>query len=124
MGAGNRARVGRRGERLAARYLKRRGLRVITRNWRCAGLGEVDIVARDGDALVIVEVRTRTKRSDATASPESSITPAKRARLERLAQRWAKTQARGWRPTSIRVDLVAVVALGWLKHEIRWHKAI
>lgn len=49
---------GKRGEDEAARYLEKRGYKVIASNYRCR-LGEIDIIARDGDALVFVEVKTR-----------------------------------------------------------------
>ena len=50
--------LGRRGEDLAAGYLEAQGMRIVDRNWRCSE-GEIDIVALDGDALVIAEVKTR-----------------------------------------------------------------
>ena len=50
--------LGRRGEDLAAGYLESLGMLVVERNWRCTE-GEIDIVALDGDALVIAEVKTR-----------------------------------------------------------------
>lgn len=50
--------LGRYGEELAARRLTESGMTVIVRNWRCRA-GEIDIVARDGDALVVCEVKTR-----------------------------------------------------------------
>ena len=50
--------LGRYGEDLAVRYLRERGMEVLERNWRCEH-GEVDVVARDGDCLVICEVKTR-----------------------------------------------------------------
>ena len=57
--------LGRRGEELAAGYLESLGMPIVERNWRCAE-GEIDIVALDGDALVIAEVKTR--RSSATGT--------------------------------------------------------
>jgi len=57
--------LGRRGEELAAEYLESLGMLIVERNWRCRE-GEIDIVALDGDALVIAEVKTR--RSLAFAS--------------------------------------------------------
>lgn len=73
-----RVNVGRRGEALAAAELTRRGFEIAARNWRCDA-GEVDIVARRGDAWTFFEVRTR--RSDAFGAPEESLTPAKRQRM-------------------------------------------
>jgi putative endonuclease len=54
--------LGRHGEEVAARHLAAAGLVILDRNWRCAA-GEIDIVAADGDALVICEVKTRRGHS-------------------------------------------------------------
>ncbi|MBX6315747.1 MAG: YraN family protein [Isosphaeraceae bacterium] len=67
--------LGDRGERAAARYLRRRGLRIITRGYRTP-LGEIDLIARDGDTLVFIEVKTR-RRGD----PTEAVTPEKQRRL-------------------------------------------
>lgn len=97
--------LGRRGERLAERHLLARGYRLIERNWRCRH-GEIDLVVRDGDALVFVEVKTRTGLG--FGHPFEAITPAKLARLRRLAVEWctAHPSERG----RIRIDAVAVLA--------------
>jgi putative endonuclease len=96
--------TGRLGEELAARHLIGQGLVVLDRNWRC-DVGEVDIVAQDGDDLVICEVKTR--RSRRFGSPLEAITPEKAARLRRLAARWVQTH--DVRPAHIRIDLVGIV---------------
>jgi putative endonuclease len=70
-------------EALAASYLSARGLTIVHRNYRCRG-GEIDLIARDGEILVFVEVRLRRNRAFGTAA--ESITAAKRRRL-RLAAR-------------------------------------
>ncbi len=90
------------GEDLAARHLADRGYTILARNWRCAH-GELDLVARDGDCLVLVEVRTR--RGRALGTPEESITPAKQARLVDLA--WAYVQEQDW-VGDWRIDVVAI----------------
>jgi putative endonuclease len=54
--------LARRGERAAARFLRRRGLRILSRNVRC-GQGEIDLVALDGETLVFVEVKSRSEGS-------------------------------------------------------------
>ena len=59
---------------------------VLDRNWRCAH-GEIDIVARDGDCLVVCEVKTR--RATAFGEPVEAVTRRKAARLRRLAARLA-----------------------------------
>ena len=81
--ASARAQSGADAETLAARFLEARGLRVLTRNFR-ARRGEIDLVARDGDTLVFVEVRLR--RSETFGGAVESITPQKRARLVAAAQ--------------------------------------
>jgi putative endonuclease len=96
--------VGAYGERVAERFLVEAGLVVLERNWRCP-LGEIDIVARDGDCLVVCEVKTRS--SVAYGHPLEAVTARKAARLRRLAAAWV--EARGVRPREIRVDLVAVL---------------
>jgi putative endonuclease len=93
------------GERLAVRHLQTRGLQVLERNWRCAD-GEIDIVARDGDTVVICEVKTRS--SERFGSPLEAITPAKAFRLHRLGWRWVRANALPSGVT-IRVDVVCIL---------------
>ena len=99
----NRA-LGAYGEEVAARHLAERGLVVLDRNWRCDE-GELDLVLRDGDALVVCEVKTRTGIEH--GSPHEAVTAAKLSRLVRLGMRWA--EAHDVRPPEIRIDLVAVL---------------
>ncbi|GAB7190584.1 YraN family protein [Kineococcus sp. NUM-3379] len=96
--------VGGYGERVAVRYLQQAGMVVLARNWRCE-LGEVDVVARDGDCLVVCEVKTR--RTTAAGHPLEAVTPAKVARLRRLAAAWMA--AAGVHPPEVRLDVVAVL---------------
>ncbi len=77
---GKTQRFGDYGERLASRFLERKGYRIITRHVTSA-YGEIDIVAQDGDELVFVEVKTR--RSMAFGYPEESITDSKLERLQK-----------------------------------------
>ena len=101
---GRRAALGRYGEDVAARHLVAQGMTVLDRNWRCAA-GEIDLVLRDGDDLVVAEVKTRSSASCGT--PHEAVTAAKLARLRRLAAAWlAAHQAR---PRGVRIDLVAVL---------------
>ncbi len=99
--------VGEYGEGLAARHLQQSGLAVLDRNWRCSA-GEIDIVARDGDVLVVCEVKTRSTVRYGT--PFEAITATKAARLHRLGYAWAK--AHGVRPRALRVDVVTVLLDG------------
>ncbi|MGW5420163.1 YraN family protein [Streptomyces sp. NPDC003943] len=82
--------LGRYGEELAVRTLTATGLHVLARNWRCGRTGEIDIVARDGDTLVICEVKTR--REGAFEHPMAAVTPRKAERLRRLAACWLDRQ--------------------------------
>lgn len=95
--------VGAYGERVARRYLERAGLVVLDQNWRCPH-GELDLVARDGDALVICEVKTR--RSDRHGAPAEAVVATKVARLRLLARQWML--ATGARPATVRFDVVSV----------------
>lgn len=95
------------GESLAAHYLESRGLAILDRRWRCRE-GEIDIVARDGAALVVCEVKTRT--SEAFGSPLAAVTPVKLRRLRRLARAWL--QAHDAHAPEIRLDVVGILAAG------------
>lgn len=92
------------GERVAAGHLRRAGMVILDRNFRCEH-GEIDIVARDGRTLVICEVKTR--RSLAYGSPFEAVTPQKAARLRRLAAYWLAHYAMS--PPSVRIDVIGVV---------------
>ncbi len=94
--------LGRRGEDLAAHHLTTKGYEVLARNWRCES-GELDLVARDGNCLAMVEVRTR--RGQDLGTPEESVTAAKQARLVTLGQ--AYVQEHGWLG-DWRIDVVAI----------------
>lgn len=95
------------GEAQAARFLVELGMVVLDRNWRC-DLGEVDLVLRDGSVLVFCEVKTRA--TEAYGSPLEAVTPAKVARLRRIAARWMHD--RGVRADEVRLDLVGVLLEG------------
>ena len=95
--------MGRYGEEVAERHLIAQGMVVLDRNWR-GDAGELDLVLRDGDTLVICEVKTRY--DDAYGTPHQAITPTKLERLKRLAAEWVN--ARGVLPPATRIDLVAI----------------
>lgn len=78
---------------------------VIDRNWRCR-LGEIDLVARDGDAIVFIEVKTRS--GSGYGHPFEAITPVKLARMRRLAIAWCEQS--GAHATRIRIDAIAITA--------------
>ncbi len=99
----HRQRLGRSGEELAARLLQRRGYVILERNVRVPPIGEADIIARDGDTLVVVEVRTR--RNAPPFAAEDSVGARKQARLAALAEAIAMQWE--WEGP-LRVDVVAV----------------
>lgn len=99
----NRRHLGAFGERVAGEYLEKRGYKILQQNYRCS-VGEIDIVARDGESLVFVEVRTRSSRQFGT--PEESITPTKQAKLIELAESYL--QEHQISNETWRIDVVAV----------------
>ena len=86
------AALGRAGERWAADFLRRRGWEVIGHDFRARG-GEIDLICRQDGRLLMAEVKTRA--SDRWGTPETSVNPAKQARLRRAAQDYRRLNA--WR---------------------------
>ncbi|MFQ6111291.1 MAG: YraN family protein [Nitrospinota bacterium] len=97
-------RVGSRGEHLAERELKRCGYKIVERNFRCA-VGEVDLVAWDGEVLVFVEVKTRT-RADFT-TPQEAVDWKKRRKLAQACEHYLLK--RGLKDVRCRFDVLAVL---------------
>jgi len=96
--------LGRYGEDRACEFLLGLGYQIVERNWRCR-IGEIDVVAQDGDRFVFVEVKTRS--ADGFGHPFESITPAKVARLRQLVAAWCeKRQASG---VKVRLDAISVL---------------
>ncbi len=95
--------LGRRGEEIATSYLQKQGYVILARNWKCQ-IGEIDIVAREGETLAFVEVRTR--RGHRFGTPEESVTHAKQAKLVELAQTYL--QEMGLTDIDWRIDVVAI----------------
>ena len=79
---------------------------MLERNWRCAQ-GEIDIVALDGDCLVVCEVKTR--RGSAFGDPVEAVTSRKAARLRRLAACWLAEHGGVQRAADVRVDVIGVL---------------
>ncbi|HPJ71933.1 MAG TPA: YraN family protein, partial [bacterium] len=96
---------GRTGEDMAAAFLKKRGLKIIARNFR-AGHAEIDVVALDGRQIVFVEVKTRSRREE--ISPRFSITARKRSRIVKVAQQYLKKTGCPVYTTPVRFDVVTV----------------
>jgi len=101
--------LGRRGEDLAHRFLRRQGYTIVARNYRLpAGDGEADLIAWEGDTLVIVEVKAR--QSDEFGPPDRAVGDDKRAHLRRLARAYARKTDTPWE--QVRCDVVTVVFEG------------
>jgi putative endonuclease len=96
--------LGAAGEEAAARWYLARGYEVLARNWR-ARAGEIDLVLRRADTVVVCEVKTRT--STAYGLPAEAVTPAKQRRLRLLAREWLA--ASGVHAHRIRFDVAAVL---------------
>lgn len=93
---------GKRGEDAALAYLQLQGYVLLTRNWRCK-FGELDLVMREGDTVVFVEVRARRSGADAAFL---SVDRHKQDKLRSAMQ--AYLSARGWDDAVVRLDVIAV----------------
>jgi putative endonuclease len=100
---GYRRRLGAAGEELVAGWYQTAGYEILARNWRCPE-GEIDLVCRLGQTVVVCEVKTR--RSLAFGLPAEAVTAAKRRRLRRLAVRWLAEAGVACR--DVRFDVAAV----------------
>jgi len=94
--------VGRKGEELAAEFLRQKSYRILERNWRHSRC-EVDIIASNGDGLVIVEVKSRT--SDEFGTPEESVDADKRDMLIAAANAYSEQTGAD---VPLRFDIIAV----------------
>ena len=114
----DRKRLGERGEDAAAAFLERAGMTVIERNWRCSA-GEIDIVALDGETIVLVEVKTR--RTVSKGTPEEAVTPAKCRRYAKLAT--AYLQSAEVSDVPVRFDVVTLLVVAEDRALLRHHRA-
>jgi len=104
------------GERLSARYLTREGCKVLYRNYRAPQGGEVDLVCRDGEALVFVEVKTRT--TSEFGNPGHAVNEEKQRLIIQGAQSWLR---RLGRPDVVyRFDIMEVTLEERKVPQIRW----
>jgi putative endonuclease len=101
--------LGRRGEDLAHRFLRRQGYTIVARNYRTtSGGAEADLIAWEGATLVVVEVKSR--QSEEHGPPERAIGEDKRAHLRRVARAYARKTDTPWE--KVRCDVVTVVLTG------------
>jgi len=96
--------LGQRGEEVAARFLRRRGVTILERNFR-SRLGEIDLIGRDGATVVFIEVKAR--QAGGGDPPQAAVDARKRTRLARLALGYLARQ--GWAEAPCRFDVVAVI---------------
>ena len=96
--------LGARGEDLAVKYLKKKGYKVIERNYRCQW-GEIDLVARQGDTLVFVEIKSRS--SHGFGLPQEAVDRFKQDKLIEVARAYL-AERRLTEDITMRFDVVAV----------------
>ena len=117
-GCANPGRVGQAAESKALRFLKRRGLKLVERNFRDR-LGEIDLVMQDGDCLVFVEVRMRTATQFGSAI--ESVGSFKQARLVHAAKRFLQLRRVGGE-VACRFDVVGIDRQATGKEHIDWRR--
>jgi putative endonuclease len=105
---------GRLGERAAKKFLRKAGLKFLTANFRCKR-GEIDLVMRDGDCLVFIEVKTRS--SEEWTRPAAAVDKERRGRLTRAGLDYLRLLRNP--PVKVRFDIVEVLLQEGLVREIR-----
>ena len=99
-----RVELGKKGEKLAVDFLRKKGYRIVATNFR-SPLGEVDLVAQEGDTTIFVEVKTR--KSVECGMPQESITPAKQSQILKTALMYLKKNSLG--NGNYRFDVVSII---------------
>jgi putative endonuclease len=102
------------GEKVARRFLKRNGFRILTKNYSCQW-GEIDLICYGDGCVVFVEVKTRSQ--DVEADPETNVNYAKQRRLERAARHWLSVHREP--DCAYRFDAVSVVLPGDSEPRVR-----
>ena len=108
--------LGARGEEAAARFLVKRGYDIVERNWKCYA-GEVDIIARDEETLIFVEVKTR--KDCQKGFPAEAVNADKRTRYEKIALEFLKSYEVV--DLSVRFDVISIVVVSEDRALIRHH---
>ena len=109
--------LGKKGEDAAAQFLMRKYYDILDRNWVCSA-GEVDIVAEDEEALVFVEVKTRS--SCAKGLPEEAVTLAKRRRYEKIAALYLRDHS--VESKAVRFDVISILVVAPDRAFLRHHR--
>ena len=105
--------IGREGEDRAVRYLEEEGYEILCRNYRFRK-AEIDIIARLGEALIFVEVKTRG--SSRFGSPETFVTARKERLIAQAAQAYMEAVQHDW---EIRFDIIAILLLPDGSHDLQ-----
>jgi len=115
--------LGQRGEALARKYLKRRGMKVLSRNFRCPA-GEIDLIALDratrraDGAQTIAFVEVKARRNDTYTDPAAAVDSRKRRRLKKAAQYYlSRVDAEAF---NARFDIVSIVFRDGSKPQVRY----
>ena len=96
--------LGKKGEDLALRFLKKGGYQIIERNYVCK-MGEMDIIAREKDILAFIEVKTRT--STTFGPPQLAVNPKKQSQMSKVALYFLKEKK--LEDAKARFDVVAIL---------------
>lgn len=104
------------GEEAAVRFLEHRGYEILERNWKCDA-GEADIIAKDGDWIIFVEVKTR--RSADQGFPSEAVNKRKRERYEKIAISYFTEN--DFKDLNVRFDVIAIVVMAPDRALIRHH---
>lgn len=96
--------IGKRGEEQAVQFLRRRGYKILERNYRLKEFGEIDIIAREKDTICFMEVKTRTTAS--FGEPYEAVNKNKQFKLSMLALAYLK--AKNLMQKSARLDIISI----------------
>lgn len=96
--------LGQKGEEFALRFLKKRGYQIIQKNYVCK-MGEMDIIAKEKDTLVFIEVKTRT--STTFGPPQLAVNPKKQSQMSKVALNFLKEKK--LEDVKARFDVVAIL---------------
>lgn len=98
---------GQNGEKIALEYLEKQGMEIIEKNWRFSRLGEIDIIVKDGETLVFVEVKAKSSKS--FGHPLESINQQKFDKIKKLAEIYINLNSEKLKFTQVRFDAVGIV---------------
>lgn len=113
--------LGKRGEKAARLFLQRHGMKILDTNWR-APVGEIDIVAFDGEVLRFIEVKTRI--SEGHGFPEEHVTKERRKKYEILAEYYLRDYEDGRADTQVTFDVISMLVTGPYRAFLRYHRNV